>query len=217
MNRHLGHSLLIVTISITCPAAAFAESVIYRIEQVSLSGGYAIDGGFITTNGVLGQLSASDILDYEVHISGPLSFVFRPSGQSASTNISGQVIATATSIFIPVAPDPPVGERNQLSFAAMDNLPPECNTCTQTVTFAKLSSVSDPSGGTGLGLAEPVISFFNSGLPVGDLVTITGGGTLRPLAPLTVATVPEPTAFMSSLLGICGSLVARRRILSRPK
>ena len=71
------------TIHVAICEGTSAVDITYKVKPLTLSEGYAIDGGFITTNGTLGPLQESDIQDYEIRVSGPgFPFVFNPTNQS---------------------------------------------------------------------------------------------------------------------------------------
>ena len=103
MTRFTAIVTLIVTIGVACPSDASAGDITYFVEPVTLSDGdgYTIDGGWITTNGTLGPLSASDILDYEVTVAGgAFPFVFRPREPYSDVRLRGTVSATRVVIEV---------------------------------------------------------------------------------------------------------------------
>ena len=94
-------------------ASSAFGSIVYQVEPFTLSDGYAVAGGTITTDGTLGILSASSILDYEISVTGLVPHVFSFSNPNARVGIitpnttnQGRTIASATEISLPAPLDP---------------------------------------------------------------------------------------------------------------
>lgn len=83
---------------------AQAAPIRYRVLPVSLDDGYEITEGFIETDGTIGPLSAHNILDYEVHVTGDKPLVLSPTNPGAHISVWGNVYASTNRIIVP--PDP---------------------------------------------------------------------------------------------------------------
>ncbi len=180
----------ILTISVTCPTAAFAGNITYIIEPVSLSGFYTVTGGFITTNGTLGPLSPTDILDYEFQVSGLVGYVFNPGNPASAINIQGTVTATPSQIELPIDSDPDV-TGNGMFITAFDNTPSVCIDCAQRLTYSNNLAVFQ------LEASRVVYEVFTEpDVPEPEFLAFT---TTSPQIVQTIATVPEPSSIMLSL------------------
>jgi len=119
-----------------------ADNISYVVLPVTLHDGYAIDGGYITTSGAIGQLDAADIVDYEVPVSGDIPYVFSPSNPGGAVEIRNVVEATRTVIQA----GPGFRASNRLELSAQDNTRPDCTDCEQNLEWNVVYGVSeDPS------------------------------------------------------------------------
>ena len=98
---------------------AVGGSITYEFQNYpTAQSGYELSGT-ITTDGVTGALSASDILSWSYTVSGVGTF----SGNGQSVSIHGSVLASPTQITIAEPPEPPApGTSNGLSFNGSDSL-----------------------------------------------------------------------------------------------
>ena len=84
----------------------FAQKT-YAIAPVMFSTGYTVEG-FIVTDGSTGSLTAANIVSYEVRVNGAVPFIFAPSNPNGRVSVGylgGAVIASATSIILPLDAD----------------------------------------------------------------------------------------------------------------
>ncbi len=95
----------------TWATGGFSQAdTVYSIEPYSLSNGYEIVGGSITTDGTTGrgqsEFQASNIVDYEVIVTGPINLTFSPSNRNASIfAIDPGLMVTDTGIWIEASDD----------------------------------------------------------------------------------------------------------------
>jgi hypothetical protein len=196
---------VLVSIGVACLSGASDGSITYNVEPSLLSDGYMLEGGHITTNGTLGHLNPADILDYEVRVVGPTPYVFTPSSPSSSILMMiGTVSATSTVMMFPEIDEPP--SAGGLAFVAEDNTGPGCSDCKQ---FLLWSSMWFP-----LGPKESVIRYHFSDR-TDSIPFVDARHDFPDQTYLLVATVPEPSTIMLSLLATCvGFLGSRRKRLA---
>ena len=126
----------IITSSLFFPYVACAVDTTYLVEQVPLDNGYSIDSEFITTNGTLGQLAPSNIVDYEFQVSGPtFPYTFTPLNPGANLEIRGVITATPTEILLPIDTNPSNNVFNDFAVSAMDNTVYGCQDCEQRLNY----------------------------------------------------------------------------------
>ena len=173
---------------------AQSANITYSVETIQLEGGYSIAGGHITTNGKIGTLSETDVLDYKFDVTGPIPYVFLPTNPLADLSILGAE-ATANEIVLPEIIRPDEGFR---IFRIQELI-----TINNTKHLGYISSyfLGNTSGGS------TVISYSNLHLP--ELFT---GSTQRRYTPhraVVVARIPEPSTITYATLGLC--FFTRRR------
>lgn len=178
------------------------DNLTYPVNPVNLSNGYAVSGGFITTDGTLGPLAVSNILDFEFVVSGPYPYTFTHSSPVAvDVFIEGQVEASSKEIFLPPDLLDPIGVRNRLSvFVDLDGDKAYENGITYfSGTFVDLDDETISS----LTLIQIGIS-----TPEG-----TKGAFWRvdPSTRLSIATIPEPATILLGSLVACLAGITRRR------
>jgi len=194
-------------------ASTVRADIVYTVAPVALSGGYNVSG-FIETDGTLGVLSPTDVLDYQIDVSGgALPFTFLPTQPGALLLLDGGgdesgLIATESALTL------------------VDNNPGGAQ-----VLLRIWSSVSPALGCGGAQadcrqkfewqLFDPPLSGDGTGVYVSytlDNVNASGAGVVSSAsfpAPLSivVATVPEPSTFVS--LGMVGLGILGNRRLQR--
>ena len=141
MNTQRRVRRLLGAAAATLALPTISNGAVYQVEPVIISEGFSIDGGFIETDGTLGPLAASNILDYEFRTSIPgYPYVFTPDTPRASLT-AGAIEATAAEILLPVdtEPGPPI---NLLSVADFEDPFPLCQTCAYRVDY--INFFADP-------------------------------------------------------------------------
>lgn len=172
--------------------SAFAGHITYSLVSLLLidfddGAEYSLTGR-ITTNGALGNLTPSDIVDYKIYVRGTTSFTFTPDNPGAEVNIEGDVPATSSQLFAD----------GRLQFVADANLLPECTNCTTSIEW----TVNPPPG------SEPA-AFYN--------IVQHNGGVAEPLLtlstrrPAVVARIPEPASLALTPFFGATAAFARRR------
>jgi len=192
---------------VTC---SISQAITYKINSWTLdrlSDEYLISGGFITTNGTLGPLSAEDIIDYRIEVTGPVPFVFlptNPTGTNVSNLVSvrGVVEASATELFLPLLV-PPTSQNspNRITFWAQDHSIDGCFNCIQELSYQQKDNFFPDS--VILFRMTPGGDGGQEGFTVGDIVY------QPPLTQIVVASVPECTTCSLALAALC--LVMGRR------
>lgn len=81
-------------------------TIIYQVSPIAINNGYAVAGGTITTDGTIGFLTASSILEYEIHVTGPVPHTF-----------SSSKVGSAVSVL---TPDPSFPFRDGVSVSATE-------------------------------------------------------------------------------------------------
>lgn len=101
--------VFIAAIAFACVSALCTQRLdadtIYDIAPYTLSNGYEIVGGSITTDGTTGrgqtEFVRTNILDYEIIVTGPINFTFTPARFGASIfSIDSGMVVTDTGIWI---------------------------------------------------------------------------------------------------------------------
>jgi len=189
-------SALVLTSAYANPSAL---ALTYNVRPVDLLDGYTISGGYITTNGMIGPLSASDFLDYRLEVDGDFPFIFQPTNTAAEVIVDGIVEATPTEILLPTTTD-----RNRLTFISEVSPIGVCTLCNQFLRYAQgINSFRIP-------LTHYRYNVFpgGDGTPErNDLVNSVLN--LLPQVDVTVASIPEPTTSTLALAALC--LVIGRR------
>ena len=75
MSKLTALAILVMAGAVCRPVKSSAT--IYNIAPYTLDNGYSIDGGFIETNGTIGNLAEADILDYEIIVDGAFPYLAR--------------------------------------------------------------------------------------------------------------------------------------------
>lgn len=178
---------IVVTLILLAPITAIARAanITYSVAAVVMSAGYSIQGGYITTNGALGTLSMTDIVDYQFVVNGLYPFVFSASsGFSPSLQLGGDLVATPDAVYLP-----------------WSELPQPRNILTLTDTVGSQNFLLNYQNGV-LDPHESVssISYFITPPfpPVSTQASFPYGNSLL------VASIPEPT---SAVMFIWASLV----------
>lgn len=202
---------VVFVLSLAFPSVALADNITYLVEPYLFPGFnpnlYSIDGGFITTNGTLGELAVSDILDYEFVVSGPLPYTFRPTSPAASLSTHG-VTATLSRVFLPII-DGPTRFEALFELSAADNSAwADCDNCTQLLKFRLVSG----QGPLGFELGEGGTDFVYSAAESGPPPPSNDGAVYIDFIyqPHVLATIPEPS---TALLLAAGLVFMRRRRL----
>jgi len=99
--RHLSFAAATLCLLLAVPGTR-AGQIIYDIRNYPLDQQGHTVSGTITTDGLIGQLAASDIKSWSVTIDN--TFTFRSSDAGARTDISGDVQATPTTISLSRSP-----------------------------------------------------------------------------------------------------------------
>ncbi|QEG23138.1 hypothetical protein [Mariniblastus fucicola] len=171
-----------------------SADTVYNIAPYSMSNGYEIVGGSITTDDTVGQGQTdffnSNIVDYEVIVTGPINLTFTPSNRSASIfSVDSGLMVTDTGIWL----EPSDSSSHQLRIEARE------------------------IGINALNIQQVFWSHGPSGNPASTVGFVAGGGTDqgtfnqsprvdRLLIAGSLPAVPEPTsgAFLIALFIACG-------------
>lgn len=201
------HTTSVLMLTLWLLGGQTAIAVVYQIEPSLFNFGgepeHQLTSGYIQTDGSIGQLTSSSILDYELHVEGLYPFSFRASDPTASLHQLGDLVATPTHIVIPAIQAS--NGRNELIFQASDNSSPDCTSCTQSLAWYQVRTFQVNQSSSQFIFRDtadldPDVEpfwFFDFGID------------------LTVATaVPEPANWLASPL-LCCVLVATRRSLYR--
>ena len=185
------------------------EAATYNIEPVALDNGYEVTGGFIETDIDVGTLTAESITDYEISVTGENPFTFAPDNPGARVGVIGDVDVTATEIVVrPVTQATRPPPRNLLEFKANDPLSP------LTLSLSYHSLMTDPERDEAT-LGDPISDrstiWYLSGSDAPPISFLFATFEVEPAVPLSVATVPEPSAVTLTLLGVCVGLFATRK------
>jgi hypothetical protein len=168
--------------------------MIYFVEPVTLADDYSVTGGFIVTNGTLGSLADSDILNYEFVVTGPQAYTFSPVNPGAF--LGGNMIATAKQIILPLDTDPSPRAYTGLSVLARDNEPSQCEDCIQQLSYA--SMYSEPPLQSNRSEVQYTFTDATDFAPAAGVQV-----TYFPQAVLTIATVPEPGSIHLAMILSC--------------
>ena len=187
---------------------SIALALTYDVNPVTLSNNYSVSGGYIRTNGTLGLLSASDILDYRLEIIGEIPFVFEPTNAEANIRVDGVVEATPTELILPQS----TTNRNRLSFSAeVWPIHDECIPCLELLTYVQsVPTFGLPSTGIVYDLLE-----LGDGSPE-DTIFLGGSFNSQPQVEIIVASIPEPTTATLALAALSLVMGWRRRKCFRP-
>lgn len=205
--RSCALTLFLAALIVADSSLAMAAPITYQIVPYTVSDGSRIDDGFIKTDGTLGAINFSHIIDYRIEVTGPAAYVFTPSFPGTIQNhTEGTILATSTSIVVPVDSDPVPDLRNQLIFNFFDNSSPSCTNCEQLVDWRNQYAPSEPYNQN-----ESVIDA--NYIDLDDFDPVLGGYIFTsPQAEILVATVvPEPAGAVLSLFGACLAYLALRR------
>ena len=157
----------------------------YSIQSVALSNGYAIASGYVDTDGTLGAINVSNITDYVVDVTGPNPYTFSSVSPGITLSLDdavGALFATATDLVL-TSPGT-MGTTTGLSWRALDNSRADCTDCRFTVNYSINNISSSESAGYSL-------------LDVADNDPTISAGASFPLdQSITIASVPEPSAFI---------------------
>lgn len=61
-----------------CVSTPSEADMTYPVVPYVIGFGYEVKGGFIKTDGTIGQINATHILDYSIVVDGPLPYTFLP-------------------------------------------------------------------------------------------------------------------------------------------
>lgn len=173
-------TLTFIGAAILATSTASAD-VHYAVVPYTLSDGYAITGGTITTNDAL-----DTIIGWDVEVTGPRGYVFSDTNPGA-TLLPDEFAISPTEITIADL------FGNSTGFAALDNSDADCTDCRQSLSYI---------------IGSPTTSYLILDFADND-PNISGQFTHNLSLGITVATVvPEPTSLALLMLG--GLLVARR-------
>ena len=202
MARPIAVPALAFALVVCDQAATFAANVTYLIEPVTLNHEFAIDGGSITTNGTLGPLSSSDILDYEVRVSGPYPYVFRPSNPSKAVIVSGVLDASSATLELPEVPEAGslLDASNRFSFWARDNASADCTNCLQFIGWENIWTSTFPSGE--LRKTAITYNFSELGVPNPNPNVLVSNAVFGSSDGILVATIPEPSSLLLFLFAL---------------
>lgn len=175
---------------------------VYSITPYTLSSGFQITGGSITTDDTVGRgqtdFFASNIIDYEVVVSGPLNFTFTPSNRNARIfSLDAGVVVTETGIWV----EPSDSASQELRFEAREL---GINALSIQQIFWGHGPIGNPVSTVGFGAGGPGEQGTFSQTPRVDRLLIAG----------SFSAVPEPTA-MTCLMGLGLIIATRRKRLNR--
>jgi hypothetical protein len=193
MKSHLTPTLLAV-VALGFTTSSLAENRTYQVNPVKLAKGYAVSGGHITTDGTLGPLAVSNILDFAFEVTGPHSYTFSlASPASVAVEIGGQLSATTEQLVLPPDLDPS-REVNYLRVYVDLN---DDNAYENLLSYTSGTYV----------LEDDVSLRTYSYAHVGARFSIPNGKLAeskwitKPSCSLVIASIPEPTSLLLALLG----------------
>ena len=161
-------------------------TMLYDVMPYDLGDGYQIEGGTITTDDAM-----SEIIAWDIHVSGAVPFRF------VSTNPDAETSGPAFNIT-PEAITVEVGGPTSTHFLDFDNSHPDCDSCRQMLTYSR-SGTSVSYKFKDFSDRDPKVNVNMSQTPTVVVATI----------------VPEPAAAaLLSLAGVALSVAWHRRRLA---
>lgn len=102
MNRTLLIALLNLFLTFRTNATTMGGSITYDLQNfAALQNGYTLRGT-ITTDGTIGALTASNVVAWSFSVTGPQAYTLTSQDPNTLVSTLSGVIATATSLIIPV-------------------------------------------------------------------------------------------------------------------
>jgi len=221
MNRELLLALLGLFLTFGPAADGVGGTITYDLQNFpALQNGITFSGestlsGWITTDGTIGTLSNSDVVAWSFSVTGPQTYTLTSQDPACFAYLTGVIIATATSLIIPVPVPEPGSVGNSLTlisegtnFGGSPGLryvrdggttgrPPEDN-----YSMAVPSSIPLIPN-----YAWNDVALRPPGLDLGSVgISAQGGGSSWAIGTLAV---PEPSTLTLALLGIACLAVAQ--------
>jgi hypothetical protein len=101
------------------------EAQVYQITPVNLSVSGTSFTGTITTDGTLGPLAPSNVVDWEIGVSGPIAFTITPANSGLNETVFSLVSATADDLRVTF----PDGNLQFNLLAPFTATVPACSSC----------------------------------------------------------------------------------------
>jgi hypothetical protein len=176
-------TMILLTGAAIAPRSAHAGDITYSLANyTSDQAGHSVSGS-ITTDGVIGTLTDSDILSWTVTID---STTFTSNDAGAAIDQSGILTATPTSLDLPMVPTGS-GNGNDLQLFTQPGATP-----LDLINWAQLDSDRSPSGYTGVISATPLWATDNP---------VLNGTEPWVIASISTAAVPEPSSAVLAVIG----------------
>lgn len=189
-----------------------AHAIRYNVEPYVLPRDYAISGGFIETDGTIGQLGVDNITDVSIVVIGPRSHTF-----GFALGLAGMTASELELVLEPVDDPSPF---DVSSLILHDVVGSSCDFGTSHIcyTLSYRVGVDGQEVGQPGGTIASVISyeFIEEGCdPLGQggcIRDFEGGGVVLPdQSRLIIATVPEPSSTILTLTAVVFVAGMRRR------
>lgn len=228
MNKYtmllVGKLSIFVSIVLLPAALAFGD-ITYSVVPVTLNNplgaiDFHIAGGTITTDGTTGAgFGRTSIIDYEIAVTGPFNFTFRPTNTSARIHSFGAVMASETEIFIerqPQGVSGTAGPLEQLRFESRVVLDPLATFSNQQIAWSQRGAPFVDSPGVPPERTSFSFGSVSAGGTGGIQLPSHGQGSLHitpALDRLVIASIPSSVPEPGSVLILLTSalLVATRR------
>lgn len=218
-------TILLACLANTCPGA-----ITYQLlPQIALDDGWAFDGGFVTTDGTLGQIGANNFIDWSIGFTSPAgqyviesengtaelfgSSILIAIDDSAGSGLLGDfgeplaLVATANQLKIPtVTPSDQAISTLALIFSRNDDIPSSVwPGLAVHIVHIPDSQISDMES-TGR-MFDPAIE----GAGIGRAGSSSFNVSKTNYVIASVTSVPEPSSSACTYFAIAGSTVFRRR------
>lgn len=181
--------ILLATLAV-CFAGSARADIFYSLRDYSgFAAGWSYDGGFITTDGTIGAITADEIVDWQVAFTSPIdSYIMTPSNSTVSIGgVGGFTGQTLTADLTDITQSKTTSLLGQLMNFNL---------------IGASKSVQIRGGGSS---SNPRILLFDVQASPGD-TSVT-----MPLVAGNVASVPEPSMSVVVSAGLLAAAYQRRR------
>jgi hypothetical protein len=192
--RHIAFSVVTTIVLMVSANIAEAGQITYSIQNYPADQQGATLSGTITTDGVTGNLTGTDILSWSWTITpaGGTPFTLHSTDTGSATTLVGQLVASATTITMA---NPAQGSVNDFDLASLNS----SGELTADLAYSRI-----PSPGANQYLALT---------PAGGIIWANShpamGGTDPWVIAVVASSVPEPSGVVLMSLAISGLLLGR--------
>jgi hypothetical protein len=190
---------LLLVAGLVAAASRGEAALLYQITPVNLVSSGEAFTGTITTDGTIGLLTPANLLDWNVEVSGPLSFTVTPANSQLNDTVFSMVSASADEIRAAF----PNGTFQFILVGTLTPDIPECSNCDEGAVQLFRSDLGRNHQGF-------FIDDLDDGVPhVDDFQTpvVTGGADSY----LAATIVPEPARTLMLGVGLLALGCAARR------